>query len=175
MNEVIREALNYVSVDKKEEQPEAAAGKGAAAPKKGGKAAETQVVDQFAGLNTTVYKEIAAHLLKEVHISTGQQKVPGPEVDLVHLIKDDNLMASLFIEKLKLTFTQPPPTQQERESKMRENIEKEKELRAQLIELIQNEASTENLGNAKDPKGKGKAPAKNQSAKTSKDVRDEIA
>ena len=56
MDEVLREALFYVSPEKKDENPDPKAkakGKGAEAPS-----------DVFAGLDTSVYKEIASEILK---------------------------------------------------------------------------------------------------------------
>lgn len=57
MDEILREALQYVSPDKKEEVVDPKA-------KGKGKAAEPVHVDVFAGLDTTEYKDIANELLK---------------------------------------------------------------------------------------------------------------
>lgn len=131
MNEVLREALTYVhQPEKKEEVAEVVDKKGK--PQKTSKKDEPAIVDQFAGLNTTSYKQIASHLLTDIKVQTGQDKVPAKSVDLVSLIKDDNLLINLFIQKLKLTYHQAPPSEEERDQTMRENLQKEKELRAQL-------------------------------------------
>lgn len=129
MSDVLREALAYVQVEKKEENHVETTNK--AAPKKGGgkPAQEANVVDPFAGRDTAAYKEIATLLLKELQVSTGQEKLPGKETDLVSLIKDDNLLVNLFLQKLKLTFHHSPPSKDEQEATMRTNLEKEKELR----------------------------------------------
>jgi len=56
--------------------------------------------------------------------------VPGKEVNLISLVKTDSLMVNLFIEKLKLTFSQPPEASEDREQRMRENLMREAELKA---------------------------------------------
>jgi ABC-type thiamine transport system substrate-binding protein len=107
MEEIVREALNYVSTEKKEEVPDPKA-----KAKKGNEPAQ---VDAFAGLDTTAYKQIATDLLRHVFVQTGQEKVPGKDVNLISLIKNDQQLVNLFIEKLRLTFHQPPPTANEQE------------------------------------------------------------
>lgn len=106
MDEIVREALNYVS-DKKEEVPDPKA--------KGKKGNEPAQVDPYAGLDTTNYKLIATDLLKHVYVQTGQEKVPGKDVNIVSLIKNDQQLVNLFIEKLRLTFNQPPASAEEQE------------------------------------------------------------
>ena len=57
MSEVLREALGFVSTEKKEEvvDPKAKGGKG--------KAAEAAVVELFVGQDTTLYKDIGTKIL----------------------------------------------------------------------------------------------------------------
>jgi len=62
-------------------------------------------------------------------VQTGHEKVPGKDINLISLIKSDILLVNLFIEKLKLTYHQTPESQEEKEAKMRENLQKEEELR----------------------------------------------
>jgi hypothetical protein len=40
------------------------------------------------------------------------------------LVADDSLLVSLFIEKLKLTYHNPPPSEEQLEAKMKENLDK---------------------------------------------------
>jgi hypothetical protein len=54
--------------------------------------------------------------------------VPGKEINLISLIKNDIMLVNLFIEKLKLTFNEPGPIVEDQESKMRENLTKVEEL-----------------------------------------------
>jgi hypothetical protein len=61
MDEILREALIYVSPEKKEEVPDSKA-------KGKGKPAEAGSADIFAGLDIANYKEIASELLKQVYI-----------------------------------------------------------------------------------------------------------
>jgi hypothetical protein len=49
-------------------------------------------------------------------------------VDILSLVSDDNLLAQLFCQKLKLTLTDQPKTQEEKETQLREIIQKEKEI-----------------------------------------------
>ena len=44
------------------------------------------------------------------------------------MVSDDNLIVSLFTEKLKLTFPNPAKSKDEKETEMRNNLVKEKEL-----------------------------------------------
>lgn len=107
MDEIVREAMNYVNPEKKEEVVDPKA--------KGKNKNEPSTVDIFAGLDTDSYKEISSEILKQVLVSTGQEKVPGKEVNIISLIKDDALLVNLFIEKLKLTYTQPPPNPEDKD------------------------------------------------------------
>lgn len=61
-------------------------------------------------------------------MTTGQEKVPSKDVDLVSLVSDDNLLINLFIQKLKLTFKDPPQSDEDKDALMRTNIDKEREL-----------------------------------------------
>jgi len=65
MEDILREALMYVSSDKKEEIPDPKAAKGGK-----GKPAEA-VTELFVGQDTTIYKEIALNLLKQIQVTTG--------------------------------------------------------------------------------------------------------
>jgi hypothetical protein len=57
MSEVLREALGFVSTEKKEEviDPKAKGGKG--------KAAESTTVELFVGQDTSIYKDIATKII----------------------------------------------------------------------------------------------------------------
>lgn len=144
MGQVVKEALAYVDPNQaKEEQadPKAKGGKG--------KAAEAPV-DVFAGKDTTQYKEIATLILKQVQLTTGNEDaLPGKDVDILQLVSDDGLLVQLFIQKLKLTYSNTGPSQEEQEQLMRANIDKEQELLEQLEEAKNETAEA-------DPKKKGK-------------------
>jgi len=105
MEEIIREALSYVDPGAKEE---------AADPKAKGKGKPADAPsDAFAGLDTEQYKEIASNLLKQVQVATGAESVPGKHQSLLSLVSDDMLLVQLFIEKLKLTYPNPPPKKED--------------------------------------------------------------
>jgi len=104
-------------------------------------------------------------------MTTGQEKIPGKDIDIISLVSDDSLLINLFIQKLKLTFKDAPPSEEEKEAQMRANLDKKKELQEQLNEAKENEVSQPDLG--------GKAPAKGAKgaknvAKSSKEIQDEI-
>ena len=44
------------------------------------------------------------------------------------MISDDSLIVNLFTEKLKLTYPNPAKSKEEKETEMRNNLVKEKEL-----------------------------------------------
>jgi len=120
-------------------------------PKKGaakGKPADTKA-DAYAGLDTTVLKEISANIMKQIKEATGSDAVPGKETDIMSLVADDSLLVKLFIQKLKLTFPNPPPTKEAKLAEMKENLAKAKELQEQLEEALANEQVV-------DDKAKGK-------------------
>jgi hypothetical protein len=63
MDDILREALQYVSPEKKDDVPD---------PKSKGKAKGVEAIaDVFAGLDTHAYKEISHDLLKQVFVQTG--------------------------------------------------------------------------------------------------------
>lgn len=55
-------------------------------------------------------------------------------MDILSLVTDDSLLAQLFCHKLKLTLTDKPASQEDKETRLREIIQKEKELLEQLEE-----------------------------------------
>ena len=76
-----------------------------AAKQKAKAPAEATPTDKFAGQDTTKYKELAEHLLKQIQLTTGNDKeLPGKDADFVSLVSDDTALVQLFIQKLKLTF-----------------------------------------------------------------------
>ena len=129
---------------------------------KGGKGAKAEVTTQlFEGKDTTRYKEIAENVSKQIQVIYGNEDTPNKTVDLIQLVSDDQTLVSLFIERLCLEYDTPPPTKDEVEKQMRENIKKKADLLEQLEEARGAEA-----GEA-DPKAK--APAKG-GAKVTKSV-----
>ena len=103
MNDILREALNYVDPNQKQEEVVDAKGKK--------KPAETPV-DIFAGKDTARYKELANLLLKQVQLITGDDtQLPGKETDLVEMINDHDNLVQLFTQKLKLTFPANGPSE----------------------------------------------------------------
>lgn len=100
MGEIIREALVYIDPNQNKEEavdPKAA--------KQKAKAPEATPTDKYAGQDTTKYKELAEHLLKQIQLTTGNDKeLPGKDADFVSLVSDDTALVQLFIQKLKLTF-----------------------------------------------------------------------
>ena len=77
------------------------------------------------------------------------------------LVTDDSLLAKLFCQKLKLTLTDQPKTQEEKETQLREIIQKEKEILEQEVGLGEP---------AEDKKGKKGGGG----AKTAQDIENEI-
>ena len=118
MNEVIREALNYVDPSKQNNEP--------VDPK--AKKPKDEPVDAFAGKDTKKYKEIAEALLKQINITTGSEGIPAATVDLVDLITDEDALCNLFGQKLKLTYAESAPNPEEQDAKRRDKIAKEKDL-----------------------------------------------
>jgi len=104
MDDVVREALAYVIQTRtpKEEAPDPKA--------KGGKGKEKveAPVEMFAGKDTVAYKEVACNVFKTVSIAFGSDEIPGKNVDLIHMVSDDQLLVNLFIEKLCLEYDTPP-------------------------------------------------------------------
>ena len=139
MSDILREALVYVDPNaSKEEVPD---------PKAKGKKPSDEKPDPFAGQDTTVYKEIATALLEQIQIITNdKESLPGKDIDLISMVTDDSLLANLFCQKLKFTLLDKPKSTEEKETQLREIIQKEKELVDQLEE--------DRSGSAEDKKGK---------------------
>ena len=64
MSEILREALGFVSTEKKEEVVDTKA-------KGKGKTAEAAPAELFVGQDTTVYKDIASKILQQIQVTTG--------------------------------------------------------------------------------------------------------
>lgn len=91
MNEILREALVYVDPNSQKEEVVDPKAKGK------GKGAPEAPVDIFAGKDTTKYKEVAAALLKQVQLTTGNETaLPDKKTDLLQLVSDDDLLVQLF-------------------------------------------------------------------------------
>jgi hypothetical protein len=107
MSEILREALAYVDPTAQKEE--------VVDPKAKGKKPADEKTDAFAGLDTTLYKEIALSLLEQIQTVLGNQEALPKDLDLLSLVYNDSLLAQLFCQKLKLTFTEKEKTKDEKE------------------------------------------------------------
>lgn len=158
MSEILREALAFVDPNNQKEE--------VVDPKAKGKKPAEEKINIFAGLDTTQYKEIGIAILEQIQSVTGNKEtLPGKDIDLISLVSDDGLLAQLFCQKLKLTFTEKEKTKEEKENKLREVITKEKELLEQISEAKAIEALPD------DPKAKN---AKKGGAKSPQEFEEEL-
>jgi len=117
MQEVIKEALDYINPKQAEAPPPAKGGK------KGPAKGEEKPVDIFEGFDTTTYKEAAGQIKEKL----GEEFSSIPLQELIPKVDDDRLVVSLFVERLKFAFPQRP-SEEEIESEMRTQIQREREL-----------------------------------------------
>lgn len=144
MDEVIKEALDYITPKKVDEAALEAAKKA-----KKGKVEEVTNADIFEGKHTDDYKKIANEMKKNFfpeYEGELQQKV-----DLTSLVFDDALLVNLFVERLKLEYegVNLAVTSEEIEAGLR----REKEIIEQLAEM-------EDTQVVADPKKGGKGAPK---------------
>ena len=97
MDEIIKEALDYVTPKKVDEAALEAAKKA-----KKGKVEETVNVDVFEGKHNEEYKKIATQI-KTSFFPDFEGDLPQ-KVDLTSLVFDDGLLVKLFVERLKLEY-----------------------------------------------------------------------
>lgn len=97
MDEVIKEALDYITPKKVDEASIAAAAK-----IKKGKVEEVTAVDVFAGKNNKEYKKLA-HEMKAKFFADYEGELQQ-HIDLTSLVFDDSLLVNLFCERLKLEY-----------------------------------------------------------------------
>ena len=97
MDEIIKEALDYITPKKVDETAIAAASKA-----KKGKVEEVTAVDIFAGKHPADYKKLA-HEMKAKFFADYEGELPQ-HIDLTNLVFDDSLLVNLFCERLKLEY-----------------------------------------------------------------------
>ena len=97
MDEVIKEALDYITPKKVDEVALEAAKKA-----KKGKVEEVTNVDIFEGKHPAEYKKLA-HEMKEKFFADYEGELPQHS-DLTNLVFDDTLLVNLFCERLKLEY-----------------------------------------------------------------------
>ena len=105
MDVIIAEALEYVTPKKVEEatlDPKAKAAPGKKPAGKGSIEDTTAVTDKYEGKNAEEYKALAQSI-KQQFFSDFEGELTQKR-DLVTLIPDDNLLVSLFVERLKLEY-----------------------------------------------------------------------
>jgi len=98
MDEVIKEALDYITPKKVDEAALEAAKKG-----KKGKAEEVVNVDAFEGKQVDDYKKLANEMKEQFFRDYEGDNLPQ-QIDLTNLVFDDQILVNLFIERLKLEY-----------------------------------------------------------------------
>ena len=101
MDEIIIEALEYVTPKKVDEVAAAEAAKKAAA-KKGAPTEAVKPADIFEGRYTTEYKRLAG-LVKSQYFPDYEGELTT-RVDLINQIVDDQLVVDLFTERLRFEY-----------------------------------------------------------------------
>jgi len=119
MDKIIGEALDYVT-PKEDKEPVAVDPKA-----KGKKPAEQVTTDPFEGRDSAAFKNLAQQL-KEKYLQGPQL----PAVDLVELVLDDQLLVSLFVERIKLAFAVDRET-----SDLKAGVKREREILLQIEEI----------------------------------------
>lgn len=135
MNDLIKEVFDYVTPKKVDETAVDPKAKG----KKGAKQDDVPT-DPYEGKDSTAIKSIG--LMVKAFFG---EELPT-KCDLVSRISDDQLLVRLFLAKLKLSFP-ADRSKDEIIQEMKNNLNKEKELREQIKEI---EAA--NANQAQDPK-----------------------
>ena len=98
MNDIIKEALDYITPKKVDEAALAAAAKS-----KKGKQEEVVPVDIFEGKHPGEDKKLAMEMKTKFFENYEGDNLPQ-KVDLPNLVFDDQLLVNLFIERLKLEY-----------------------------------------------------------------------
>ena len=149
MDEIIKEALDYITPKKVDEAALEAAKKA-----KKGKVEEVVNVDIFEGKHSDHYKKLANSLKSQFF--TEYEGELSQNTDLLNLVFDDELLVNIFIERLKLEYEGVDLTVSK--SDLETGIQREKEIVEQLAELEDSQAP------ADDKKKGGKAAAKGAKA-----------
>ena len=98
MDDIIKEALDYITPKKVDEAALEAAKKA-----KKGKQEDLAPVDPFEGKHSDDYKQIATEMKNQFFSDYEGDNLPQ-KVDLANLVFDDQLLVNLFIERLKLEY-----------------------------------------------------------------------
>ena len=159
MDEIIKEALDYITPKKVDEAAAAEAAKKA----KKGKQEEVTNVDIFEGKHPEDFKNLATEM-KQKFFTDYEGELPQKS-DLANLVFDDALLVNLFVERLKLEYENTEMTVSE--DKLEEGIRREKELVEQLEALEDTSAPV-------DPKAKGKGAAKGGGKDQSETLKEEL-
>ena len=153
MNEIIKEALDYITPKKVDEAALAAAAKG-----KKGKQEEVVNVDIFEGKHVGEYKKLAMEMKGKFFENYEGDNLPQ-RIDLANLVFDDQLLVNLFIERLKLEYEGAKIAIPDED--LEAGIKREKEIVEQLESIddtaAQPEAPAKKGGKAA-AKGGGKSP-----------------
>lgn len=150
MDEVIKEALDYITPKKVDEAALEAQKK-----QKKGKAEEVVNVDIFEGKNVGGYKKLATEIKEQFFKDYEGDNLPQ-QVDLPNLVFDDQILVNLFIERLKLEY-EGVDLEVSKED-IENGIKREKEIVEQLESMEENTAAAAPAKGAKGaPKGQ-KAP-----------------
>ena len=99
MDEIIKEALDYITPKKVDD----AAALEAAKKAKKGKQQEEEHTDIFEGKHPAEYKKLA-HEMKDKFFADYEGDNLHQKTDLANLVFDDQLIVNLFIERLKLEY-----------------------------------------------------------------------
>ncbi len=98
MDEIIKEALDYITPKKVDEAALEAAKKA-----KKGKQEEVVNVDIFEGKTVSEYKRIANQIKSQYFADYEGDNLPQTH-DLANLIFDDALLVNIFVERLKVEY-----------------------------------------------------------------------
>jgi len=98
MDEIIKEALDYITPKKVDEAALEAAKKA-----KKGKQVEEEHTDVFEGKHPAEYKKLA-HAMKAKFFADYEGDNLHQKTDLANLVFDDELLVNIFIERLKLEY-----------------------------------------------------------------------
>lgn len=150
MDEIIVEALEYVTPKKQEDTQAYESQKKAPAKKTATKAEEVAHNDIFEGKDSAEYKRLA-NLLKSQYFPDFEGELSS-KVDLINFVVDDKLLTDLFTQRLKLEYEG-----KQKKLDLYQGCVREKEILNQLKDFEQTDHPAEVK---KDDKAKKGAPAK---------------
>lgn len=159
MDEIIKEALDYVTPKKVDEAALEAQKKA-----KKGKVEEVTSVDVFEGKHPREYKRIATEM-KQQFFPDYEGDNLQQKVDLPNLVFDDQMMVNLFVERLKLEYEGVDMSVSQAD--LEAGIVREKELLEQLAEF-------EDHASAAEPAKKGGKAAKGGKGNDADSLREEL-